>query len=235
MVKSYLENRRLNFYRAPKILYLSISIVGAFLSLNCFSQATPKPNIINLTSQKTSRSVSKSIPEADHKISSKDLKRHSLGVGIGQTFLGSELGQNGDDSITLDLYYDYSASYSFDLAINFHHSTHKIIKREATITGLAVGVKGRLFQFDAFSPFVLGGLGFYAPTVTRLKNNVLEKTPFSIAFGSHFGAGGELKLNEKFKIAALIHFHNPFDIKQDLEKELEGSYYKLLLNTHYTF
>ena len=233
MVKSYLENRRLNFYRAPKILCLSI--VGAFLSLNCFSQATPKPNIINLTSQKTSRSVSKNIPETDSRTSSKDLKRHSIGVGIGQTFLGSELGQNGDDSITLDLYYDYSASYSFDLAINFHHSTHKIIKREATITGLAVGVKGRLFQFDAFSPFVLGGLGFYAPTVTRLKNNVLEKTPFSIAFGSHFGAGGELKLNEKFKIAALIHFHNPFDIKQDLEKELEGSYYKLLLNTHYTF
>ena len=233
MVKSYLEKRWHNFYKAPKILY--ISILGALVSLNCFSQIAPRPSIINLTSQKTSNSVSRDIPESNSKISKKDLKKHSLGVGIGQTFLSSELGQNGDDSITLDLYYDYSASYSFDLVINFHHSTHKIIKREATVTGLAVGVKGRLFQFDAFSPFVLGGLGFYAPTVTRLKNNVLEKTPFSIAFGSHFGAGGELKLNDKFKIAGLIHFHNPFDIKQDLEKELEGSYYKLLLNTHYTF
>ncbi|MEC8624245.1 MAG: hypothetical protein VXY34_05450 [Bdellovibrionota bacterium] len=233
MVKSYLEKRWFNFYKAPKAL--SISVLGAILSFNCFSQATIKPNIINLTSQKTSRSVSKDIPETNSRVSVKDLKRHSIGVGIGQTFLSSELGQNGDDSITLDLYYDYSASYSFDLIINLHHSSHRIIKREATITGLAVGVKGRLFQFDAFSPFLLGGLGFYAPTVTRLKNNVLEKTPFSIAFGSHFGAGGELKLNEQFKIAGLIHFHNPFDIKQDLDKELEGSYYKLLLNTHYTF
>ena len=233
MVKSYFERRRFNFYKAPKVLYASI--LGAFISLNCFSQIAPKPSIINLTSQETSKSVSKDIPETNSRASRKELKKHSLGVGIGQTFLSSELGQNGDDSITLDLYYDYSASYSFDLVINLHHSNHKIIKREATITGLAVGVKGRLFQFDAFSPFILGGLGFYAPTVTRLKNNSLEKTPFSIAFGSHFGAGGELKLNDKFKIAGLIHFHNPFDIKQDLEKELEGSYYKLLLNTHYTF
>ena len=233
MVKSYFEKRWFNFYKAPKVL--SISILGAILSLNCFSQATIKPSIINLTSQKTSRSVSKDIPKTNSELNAKDLKRHSLGVGIGQTFLSSELGQNGDDRITLDLYYDYSASYSFDLIVNLHHSSHQIVKREATITGLAIGVKGRLFQFDAFSPFLIGGLGFYAPTVTRLKNNVLEKTPFSIAFGSHFGAGGELKLNEKFKIAGLIHFHNPFDITQDLDKELEGSYYKLLLNTHYTF
>jgi len=234
MVESYYKKRRFKSYKAPKVLILCV--LGAFLSLDSFSQTVQKkPSIIELTSQKTSQSVSRSIPQTTTIFSPKDLKKHSVGVGIGQTFLSSELGQNGDDSITLDMYYGYSASHSFDLVINFHHSSHSVIKRETTLTGLAIGVKGRLFQFDAFSPFILGGLGFYAPTVTRLKSNTLEKTPFSVAFGSHFGAGGELKLNEKFKIAGLIHFHNPFDIKQEMEKELEGSYYKLLLNTHYTF
>ena len=120
MVKSYFEKRWFNFYKAPKAL--SISVLGAILSFNCFSQATIKPNIINLTSQETSRSVSKDIPETNSRVSVKDLKRHSIGVGIGQTFLSSELGQNGDDSITLDLYYDYSASYSFGPIKSTHKS-----------------------------------------------------------------------------------------------------------------
>lgn len=225
MVKSYLKK-----YRSEIVSIAFFGVVGAF---SAFAQSTPKPNIIDLTSKEKSEIISKKIPKS--KTLPEELHKHSLGIGIGQTFLNSELGQNGDDHITLDLYYNYRASHSFDLLVNLHRSSHDRMPRETSVTGLAIGIKGRLFQFDSFSPFVLGGLGFYVPTVTRYKNGNLFSTPTSLAFGNHFGGGGELKLNNKFKIAALMHIHNPFDIKQDMDKELESSYYKLLLNTYYTF
>ena len=40
------------------------------------------------------------------------------GLGLGQTFLTGDFGKNGEDSITVDLYYKYKASYSFDLIVN---------------------------------------------------------------------------------------------------------------------
>ena len=225
MVKSYLKKFM------PKIV--SIALLSAIGTFSAYSQIKVKPSIVDLTSKETSKSVSGRIPKP--KRAPEEIKKHSFGVGIGQTFLNSELGQNGDDHITIDLYYNYSASHSFDLLVNLHHSSHDRLPRKASITGLAVGIKGRLFQFDSFSPFVVGGLGFYAPTVTRYEKGSFTETPMNIAFGSHFGAGGELKLNDKFKIATLLHFHNPFDSRQEMGKVLEGSYYKLLINSYYTF
>ena len=31
---------------------------------------------------------------------------HSFGIGLGQTFLTGDFGENGEDSITIDLYYN---------------------------------------------------------------------------------------------------------------------------------
>ncbi|MCR9203128.1 MAG: hypothetical protein NXH75_01015, partial [Halobacteriovoraceae bacterium] len=50
------------------------------------------------------------------------IRKHSLGIGVGQTFVAGDFNDTGEDQITWDLLYNYSASYSFDLLTNFHHS-----------------------------------------------------------------------------------------------------------------
>src|SRR4051812_36679505 len=45
---------------------------------------------------------------------------HSVGFGLGETFLLGQLKDHGDDSITFDALYSYSASYTFDLFIDAH-------------------------------------------------------------------------------------------------------------------
>ena len=189
-----------------------------------------KPSIKALTSNKKSEEVARKMPRLGG-----DLKKHSVGLGIGQTFLKSDFEDNGDDQITWDLFYDYSASYSFDFIANFHSSTHKFKSRKVTITGLNFGIKAKLFQVDAFSPIAIAGLGFYQPSMTRVVNGELVASDKKVTFGYHFGAGGELKLNENVKVGLLGHFHNPFDIRQDIGSEIEGSYFKLMLLGFYTF
>ena len=54
------------------------------------------------------------------------LKKHSIGIGIGQTFLVGEFEDLGENKITWDLLYSYSASHSYDLLMNFHHEKYRI-------------------------------------------------------------------------------------------------------------
>ena len=207
--------------------YILVPVV-TFIAGTSFVLA--KPSIQGLTSNKKSKEVSRQIPR-----SGGDLKKHSLGIGIGQTFLKSDFEDNGDDKITWDLFYDYSASYSFDFIANFHSSSHTYKTRKVTITGLDFGIKAKLFQVDAFSPIVLGGLGFYQPSMRRIVDGELVASDKKVTFGYHFGAGGELKLNENVKVGLLGHFHNPFDVRQDIGSEIEGSYFKLMLLGFYIF
>ena len=168
-------------------------------------------------------------------INTSPIGTHALGVGLGQTFLSGDFGINGTDAITLDIYYKYKASYSFDLLLNAHFSSHSLGQKESTILGFASGIKGKLLDLDAFTPYVIGGMGFYLPTVKRFYENNLIKSSASLTFGTHLGFGGELELNNRVTVGALFHFHNPFDIKQELAPEVEGSYYKLLITTLYSF
>lgn len=163
------------------------------------------------------------------------LKVHSIGVGLGQTFLNSDLNDNGDDAITADLFYNYSASHSFDFLANFHASKHKLGPNRAELLGASMSIKAKVFHFDSFSPFVLAGLGFYAPKVKRLVGNTLKNSKTKLTFGTNFGAGAELRLNAHFTVGLMATFHNPFDVKQELDPEVEGSYYKLLITTFYSF
>ncbi|EQC44412.1 hypothetical protein [Bacteriovorax sp. DB6_IX] len=101
--------------------------------------------------------------ESIKSFTNRKLKVHSLGVGIGQTFLQGDFKDHGEDKITADLFYNYSASHSFDFLANFHYSTHEYRKKKVTATGLALGIKAKMFNFDNFSPFATGGLGFYSP------------------------------------------------------------------------
>jgi len=193
-----------------------------------------KPNIHQLTSDKTAQKVNNDIPEAGERIPGA-IHKHSLGLGIGQTFLRSELSNNGNDKITPELYYTYSASYSFDFVANLHYSKHEYLNRSATIRGLALSIKGKGFQYDAFSPFVLGGFGFYLPSVTRIVNGVPTSTREQLVFGFNLGGGVELRLNDEVSVGVIAHYHDPFDVRQEVGPELEGSYMKLLIVASYTF
>ena len=163
------------------------------------------------------------------------LKNHSLGLGIGQTFLIGDFSDHGEDKITLDLFYTYSASYSFDFVVNLHYSTHEMRNQEISIPGIAFAVKAKAFQFDQFTPYILGGLGFYRPQATRVQNNMTQETESKFTFGTNLGVGFDLRLNDKVSFGLLFHYHNPFDVDQDLGEPLEGSYSKLMIVSSYTF
>lgn len=220
-----------------KILKNVFIMTPAFLAGVSFSGeaiAQLKPNIHQLTNEKTAQKVNNSIPDASDRIPG-SIRKHSLGIGLGQTFLRSDLAENGNDKITPDLYYNYSASYSFDFVANLHYSKHKYIGREATIKGLALAIKGKGFQFDAFAPFVMGGFGFYLPSVKRIQNGELTETRSQLVFGVNVGAGVELRLNDEATVGVIAHYHDPFDVRQDVGAKLEGSYMKLLILASYTF
>jgi opacity protein-like surface antigen len=218
------------------VLITPVLVAGvSFLSIAFSEENQVKPNIHQLTSDKaaqksgniTSSDSSERIPGEIHK--------HSLGIGIGQTFLRSDLGNNGNDKITADLYYNYSASHSFDFVANAHYSQHSYLNRDATIEGLALAIKGKGYQLDAFSPFILGGFGFYLPSVSRIQKDVPVETRKQLVFGVNIGAGVELRLNSNTSVAALAHYHDPFDVRQDDGTRLEASYMKLLMIASYTF
>ena len=163
------------------------------------------------------------------------LKTHSIGIGIGQTFLLGDFDDNGEDAITVDIFYSYAASYSFDFFVNAHYSHHDFMDKEVDLPGIAFGIKGKFFQFDQFTPFAIAGLGFYKPKATRNNAGQLQETDSKFTFGTSFGVGVELKLNNKFAFGILAQYHNPFDVKQEVGLPLEGSYSKLMITSMYTF
>ncbi len=164
-----------------------------------------------------------------------ELNVHSIGVGVGQTFLNGDFNNLANSSITGDLYYNYSASYSFDFMANLHYWTQTKNSTEVRTLGIAPGIKGKFYQFDNFTPYAIGGLGFYNPLVKRFQNNNLTESESKWVFGYHFGTGADLKLNEKITVGLLLHFHNPFDVKQENGSDVEGSYQKLMLTSFYSF
>tara|TARA_R110000868_G_scaffold30668_3_gene113187 strand:+ start:229 stop:903 length:675 start_codon:yes stop_codon:yes gene_type:complete len=223
------------FNKAKKHLIkipVGLALAGIFL----FPQTHAQTKIEKLTSTDkpvvdgTSSSISGTSPKGT-------LNRHSIGLGFGQTFLFEDFEDNGEDKITVDGFYNYSASHSFDLLVNMHISKHKFRGRNALIRGIAPGIKAKLYQFDNFSPYVLGGLGLYAPKVRRVLNAAgeIQDTKTKMAFGYHFGAGADLNLNSHVTVGLLFHLHNPFDVKQDIGSEVEGAYYKLLMLAFYVF
>lgn len=162
----------------------------------------------------------------------REIHKHAIGVGLGQTFLLGNFESKGDDKIAADLLYTYTASYSFDLLINAHISKHEYKGKKVFLRGYSMSIKGRSYEFDAFSPFVLAGLGFYMPQITNSSGKTSEA---KYTFGVNFGGGADLRLNEDIIVGVLAQYHHPFDIKQDETETVRGSYFKLLLTTMYLF
>jgi len=161
----------------------------------------------------------------------RQIHKHSVGFGLGQTFLIGDFEKYGDNKITGEAFYSYSASYSFDMLLNFHYSEHEYKDNLVSLMGLSVSIKGKYFDFDSFSPFLMGGLGFYRPRI-RIDD---EWSEGKNTFGFNVGGGVDLQLNDKVTIGILGHYHNPFDVKQDDMKDVRGSYFKLLMTLMYQF
>jgi opacity protein-like surface antigen len=210
-------------YVVPVVLATGTSVFG-------------KSAIQNLTSKDKAEKVKDDVRKIskETRIPNND-RKHSLGIGIGQTFTAGDFDDTGEDKITWDLLYNYAASYSFDLLANFHHSKHEFAGRYTQLTSLNIGIKAKLYQIDNFSPFAVGGLGFYAPKVQRDLNGQLVESKTKVVFGYHFGAGGDLRLNDRVSVGLMGAYYNPFDVKQEGAPEVEGRYYKLLITAFYSF
>ncbi|MFN8369141.1 MAG: hypothetical protein U0T83_00795 [Bacteriovoracaceae bacterium] len=221
----------MNDYNLKNFLF-SFVLLSLTLSNNLFAEFKPTKLDDNSTDSAQEKKASKS-PEVTR--GADTLNLHSLGIGIGETFLSGDFQDSGEDSITGEIYYTYSASYSFDVMANFHYSKHKFRGQETTIKGLDAGIKSRLYEFDSFSPFVTAGLGFYRPVVKRVLNNQLVESTGKLTLGPNFGAGVDLRLNRHFIFGVILHYHDPFDVKQDYGPKVQGSYLKLLLTVMYTF
>lgn len=162
----------------------------------------------------------------------REIQKHAIGVGIGQTFLMGQFESFGSNGITADILYTYTASYSFDLLLNAHTSTHEHDDKKVTLRGYTMSIKGRSYEFDAFSPFLVGGLGFYLPQITEKDGDTSDA---KYTFGFNVGAGVDLRLNNKVVTGVIAQFHKPFEVKQDETKDITGSYFKLLLTAMYLF
>lgn len=241
-----MKNRNL---KVMNMALVSFMLAGAF-SFSAFAQtktetvkpkvkeskSAPKAETVELEAEEEKSPSPKQAPSASSSnaglLGFGNPHAHSVGIGLGQTFLAGKFNDYGDNRVSYpDLFYTYAASYSFDFLFNAHYTVHKAPNREAKMLGFAPAIKAKLFQFDAFSPFALGGLGFYAPQWSDHGNESKRK----LVFGFNLGIGGDLKLNDHFGVGVLMHYHNPFDSKQDTGPKLEGSYLKLLLTGMYTF
>lgn len=163
------------------------------------------------------------------------LQRHGIGLGLGQTFLLGGYGKHGNNKITADLLYTYAASYSFDLLVDAHFSKHKDEDDKMKLMGLAAGIKARLVEYDNFSPYVVGGLGFYAPQAKRHSGGKTQWSDQKVTFGVNFGAGVDLRLNDEWVIGVLGQLHTPFVVEQEGQSDVRGYYFKLMFTGMYLF
>lgn len=163
------------------------------------------------------------------------LQQHGLGLGLGETFLLGNYAKHGEDKITLDLFYSYTASYSFDLLVNAHVSEHKDQNEKMKVFGLNSSIKGRFVEYDNLSPYFLAGLGFYAPEAKRTIDNTTKWSDQKVTFGLNFGGGVDLRLNDHYVVGVLGQMHWPFKLQQENQSDLKGYYFKLLITGMYLF
>jgi hypothetical protein len=230
---------------------LATLVVASFFSTTLLAQSaapkafTPKIKTPNTKQELKVTEPAAKVEEAPQETSSsspsmqsaspRQLRKHGVGIGLGQTFLLGNYADYGDSKITADLLYTYAASYSFDILVDAHYSQHKSSKEKMKLMGLNGAIKARLFEFDNFSPFVLGGLGFYAPQAKRNIGGTQKWSEQKLGFGMNFGGGVDLRLNDHYVVGILGQVHWPFTIKQDSQSDLKGYYFKLLITGIYLF
>lgn len=189
------------------------------------------PNLQAKSLKEKAKEEAKEIASSAIRSAEREIHKHAIGIGLGQTFLLGQFEKYGDNKITADLMYTYTASYSFDLLVNAHFSHHSFKEKEVWLRGYSMSIKARSYEFDAFSPFLLGGLGFYMPQIGA--NDTQSDAKYT--FGFNIGAGADLRLNHKIIAGIMAHYHKPFEVKQEETADVTGSYFKLLLTMMYLF
>jgi hypothetical protein len=232
---------------------MALVAMSCFKTTFTFAQSDSKPQAFKIKTPNTSKQLvgdkssttkpeeieeeapsPKSQSTSEH-FAQRRLHQHGLGLGLGETFLMGNYSKYGEDKITADILYSYAASYSFDLLLNAHMSEHKANNERMKLLGLNSSIKARVVDYDNFSPFVLGGLGFYAPQAKRLVGSDYKWSDQKITFGMNFGGGADLRLNDQFVVGLMGQLHWPFTIKQDSGSDIKGYYFKLLLTGMYLF
>lgn len=217
-----------------------VIILPLFLLTSLFSslhsaETKEKSSTKKVNNKDSSNKTSGGSSEAKKRSLAEILKNHSFGLGLGETFLLGDFEEHGENNITLDFFYAYKASYSFDFLANMHYSNHSFRDEEVTLAGVSLGMKAKLYHIDSLVPYALGGLGFYLPSTKTRFQNTLNESEEKLTFGVHFGLGSDLHLNKNMSVGVLAHYHNPFDVKQENAKQVEGSYVKLMMTTMYSF
>jgi hypothetical protein len=205
--------------------------IGALVLLLGSSMSLNATTVKALTSKKSAKKVAQQLPTASF---ATGLKKHSFGLGIGQMFLRGGFADHASNKMSVDLYYNYGVSYTFDLLTNLHYNESDKLGNSITLQGITTAIKFKLYQIDEFSPFVLGGLGIYYPEESRYVDGTLKKANAAATMGWNFGFGADLRLNDKFTIGMLFHYHDPFDVEQDIGPNIRGAYSKLLVTLLYT-
>lgn len=236
VVASFFSTTLLAQSQAPKAFTPKIKTPNTSQELKSEGKASPSASTLSEPEEKSSSSSSGGYSSPGVlSASPRQLRKHGIGIGLGQTFLLGNYADYGDSKITADVLYTYAASYSFDILVNAHYSKHKSKTEKMRLPGLDMAIKARLFEFDNFSPFVLGGLGFYAP---QAKRNMFGTTKWSdqkFTFGMNLGGGLDLRLNDNYVVGILGQLHWPFTVKQNDQSDLKGYYFKLLITGMYLF
>jgi len=190
-------------------------------------------SINQLTSQKTSNKVFSSLPKS----SFSTIKwTHSAGIALGQTSLLGDMNNNGNNGLGFDAFYGYNASLLFNLYVNFHYSTHSNQQKTIKLPSLTMGIKKNMYHFDSITPFLMGGVGFYRPQVyNNISSDVITKSDAKTVFGINIGTGLDLQLNNQYSLNMLIHYHKPFNSKQENRPDVTGAYLNTIMGLSYLF
>lgn len=208
--------------------FLNIGTLAVLLGSSYSLHAT---TVKALTSKKSAKKVAQELPSASF---GTGLKKHSFGIGVGQMFLRGGFADHGNNKMSVDLYYNYGVSYTFDLLTNIHYNKSDKLGNSVVLQGLTTAIKFKLYQIDEFSPFIFAGLGIYYPEEKRYVDGTLQDAKSQATMGWNLGVGADLRLNDKFMIGMLFHYHDPFDVEQDIGPNIRGAYSKLLVTLLYT-
>lgn len=214
---------------------LVILTITSFFALNSFAQR--EDNLIDAIQNRESAEPSDIEEAPQARNSAMRTHKHGFGIGLGQTILGGKYAKYGEDKITMDFFYTYLASYSFDLLVNFNLTSHEKNQNTVRLSGLSVDIKGRLYDFDKFSPYAIGGVGFYQPSweIDPDNNGNFIESDKKTVFGINGGFGVDLSLNDRFSIGLLSILYLPFAVDQDQGPDVKGRYFKFLLTGFYFF
>lgn len=171
------------------------------------------------------------IAAADPARSEKKIHSHTIGYGVGQTFLFGDYKDIADNHLGHQFFYSFKTSYSFDFSSGIHLSRHDEDNRDLKMAALWTNIKATFFDFDTFAPFVTGGFGFYWP---RVEAGPLESKSKTV-FGINFGVGADLQFNSHWAIEFLTHFHKPFATRYENNQKIKGSFFNILIALLYTF